>query len=450
MEQQKLIDYKKKGFIIKLAWPIFIELLLNILAGNIDQIMVSHYSKNGVGAIGNANQIMTLLSLTFAVLSMATVILVAQYIGSKDISKISQIYSLSIITNLIAGVVIGIIILLFHNAILQFIRTPKILLKDAGTFLCITGGFIFIQSVFMTFSAIFKSNSMMRQSMIVSIVINLMIIVGNTFFIYGVGPFPAMGVMGAAISTTLSRAIGLAILIYLYHKHIGISISIKYLRPFPFDLLKKLLSIGLPSSGENLSWNGMQLMNLSFANRLGATVSTAKAYSSMLANFSFIYAAAMGQATQVMVGYMIGAMEYDDAYKHVKKTAISAALFSIVISSSLYFLSSPIFHLFTNDEAIIRLCKSVMLVDILVEIGKSSNIVLVRSLQSSGDIRYPIIVGIITMWVCGVGGAYLFGIVLKMGLPGIFLGMASDEVFRAIILSFRWKSGKWRNRRLVD
>ncbi|HWT26992.1 MAG TPA: MATE family efflux transporter, partial [Mobilitalea sp.] len=173
---------------MKLTWPIFIELILTMLVGNVDQYMVSNYSANAVGAIGNANQIINLLLIMFSVVSMSSTILVSQYIGSNNRQKLPIIYTLSIFVNLFFSLFISGIILLFTDSIFAFMKVPNEILADATTYIKLVGGFIFFQGLISAFSAIFKSNRMMKESMIITVFINIFNVIGNAVLIYGVGP----------------------------------------------------------------------------------------------------------------------------------------------------------------------------------------------------------------------------------------------------------------------
>ena len=115
MDQQK--KYDKRLSILALTWPIFIELMLQLLVNNIDQLMLSRVSDNAVAAVGNVNQIMNVLVITFSVITMATTILVSQYLGAKDYSKVSETYTVSIFTNLIFGLGRYCIIYVWRNYI---------------------------------------------------------------------------------------------------------------------------------------------------------------------------------------------------------------------------------------------------------------------------------------------------------------------------------------------
>ncbi len=432
----------------RLVLPIFIELILTMLVGNVDQFMVSDYSKNAVAAIGNANQIINLLLIMFMIINMATTILVSQYIGSDNRQKLSTIYTLSIFINVILSAVITTIVLLFTDDIFRFMKVPANIVGDATTFIKWVGGFIFLQGLITAFSAIFKSNRMMIHTMIVSIVINILNVLGNAVLIYGLGPFPSMGVAGSAHATNISRMIGLILFIIMFLINFDTKISLKALQPFPFRDLRKLLSIGLPSGGETFSYTMAMTFILKTINTFGTFVINTKVLASTFAMFSFMYASAVGQASQVIIGNLMGAGEIDKVHKHAMKTLRSAILIAFAISTTMFLFSDTLFGLFNDDPRILALGKTILFIDIILQIGKSSNIVLVRSLQATGDIKFPMIIGIASMWTIAYGFGFFLAIFCHLGLIGIWIGMALDEDIRAVIFFIRWRLGKWRNIRL--
>lgn len=449
-----LTPEKKHMSMFHLAWPIFVESILLMLVGNVDQYMVASYSENAVGAIGNANQIINLLLIMFSIISIATTILVSHYIGSKNTEKLPAIYTLSITLNLIFSFTIAIIIFLFSEQLFNFMSLPDEIFADAVTYIKLVGGFIFLQSLIGTFSAIFRANKMMKENMIVSIAINIFNVLSNALLINGAGPIPALGVAGAAIATNISRVVGVILYIIIFIKKFDAKISLRYLRPFPTTELKRMLSIGIPSAGESVSYSFAMTMITKIGNILGLAFGTyvinTRIFSKTFAWFSFLYASAIGQASQVIIGNHMGAGDVEEVDKVVMKTLRNSVLISICISLTLFIFSDTLFGLFSSDPRVLELGKKIMFVEIFLEIGKSSNITLVRSLQATGDNRFPTMVGIISMWLFAVGVGYLLATVGNLGLVGLWIGMTLDEGLRTIIFFIRWKKGRWKNIRLVD
>ncbi len=436
--------------ILRLTWPIFIELVLQMLVGNADQIMVGWYDSDLVGAIGNANQITNLLILIFSVVCTAAMILIAQHIGAGAGDAWGETYTVSLLANAIFGVAVMTILLVLCEPIYRVMRVDAQIFAETCSYTRIISVGMLLQAVYLTFTAFFRSNQMMKECMGISVTMNILNIAGTAVFINGAFGLPAMGVAGAAVASNLSRLVGVIAIAVLFFRRFPGMISPRFLRPFPWSQLRTLLRIGLPAGGESISYNGSQLVLQMFCNLLPLYVVTTKVYINMFAMLSYIFASAISQAAQVVAANLMGAGEPDQVDRTVRYTLRRALLISTAMSVLLFIFARPVFGLFTRDADVLALCRWVMLVEVPLEIGRAVNIVMCRSLQACGDIRFPITICVISAWLVSVGGGFLMGHVLGFGLVGIWAGQAADECIRALLFLGRWRGGAWRSKRLVN
>lgn len=443
--------------VLKLAWPIFVQALLSMFLGYADTLMLSGFNQTAVGAIGNANQVLGFLTLAFTIISSASGVVVAQYLGAKQKDKINQIYTVCIAFNLVLSLAISLLVFFGSRTLLSLLRTPEEMMNDASNYMKIVGGFIFTQAVLDTLSRIFQSNGKTVFGMVISLGINVINVGGNYLFLYGPLKSLALGASGVAISTTVSRAIGLLIAFVLFSLFIDGKISVRYLKPFPKDILKTLLRLGIPTAGETISYNISQLFVTGFVNTLGIVAINTKIYAGILSNFAYLYSISVAMATTIIVGHAVGAEDYDFAYKRVNKTMRSALIVSIAIACFNWLISPITFDLFTSNPDILdlkpqimTLGQQVMVIAIFLEMGRTSNLVIINSLKAAGDVKFPTYLGIVAMWGCSVVGGYLLGIVCGLGLRGIWVAMAADEIVRGIVVAIRWQRGTWRGKRVVQ
>ena len=188
---------------------------------------------------------------------------------------------------------------------------------------------------------------------------------------------------------------------------------------------------------------------MKMVNLLGLAVINTKVYVYIIAMLCYVYTIALSNASQVIVGYLMGAQEQAQVAKRVWQSTGLAVVISVSLATFFYLVSEPLISLVTTDPEVIHLAHGVLLVEIFLEVGRAVNIVMVGCLQAAGDIKTPMLVGIFGMWCCAVPGSYLLGIHLGWGLVGIWVAMAADEIVRAIIFVFRWQSGKWKNKKLI-
>ena len=222
-----------------------------------------------------------------------------------------------------------------------------------------------------------------------------------------------------------------------------------FFKQLPIEDIKNILKIGVPSALEQVAYSSSQVVILSFVSFLGTLAITTRVYTSNLSMFIYLFSLAIAQANQVLVGYLIGEQKEDEVYHQTFKTQALAVSVSVILSVVAYFSSDLLFSIFTDDTDILSLGKTLLLVNILLEIGRASNLVLTNALKAAGDINYPFIFGIIGMWIICIPVAYLLAIHFKLGLPGIWMAFAIDECFRGLIFTFRFKGKKWTNKAFV-
>ena len=360
-----------------------------MLVGNIDQIMLSRYNATAVAAVGNANQIMTTLILTFNVISLAATIMLSQYLGAREYDKVEQIYTLAVCLNLAVSLVITTGLLLGADGLFSLMQVPMEARPEAKSYLLITALSLPCQALMLTFSAFLRAHAKMLVIMLSTGVINLINIVGNTAFIYGLGPMPQLGAAGAAISTSICRTVGMLMMIFaFFHTVQNARVSLKVLRPFPTGLLKRFLGIGLPAGGEGLSYNLSQSTSLVFVNLMGTFAVTTRMYCVMFAQVCYMLISAVSQAVAIVVGYCVGAKDFDQADRQNWKVLKTFTPITLIIAAVLAVFSQPLLSLFSSDPQVIALGQKVMIVEVILELGRCFNIVMV--LPGAGGHRQPV------------------------------------------------------------
>ena len=407
--------------VIKLAWPIFLQLLLGISLGYVDTIMLSNYNETAVGAIGNANQVLGFLTLAFNIISSATGIIVSQYLGAgKKKEKMNMIYTVALSFNLVLSIVISFVVFIFSRNLLEAMQVPAAMLDESDMYMRIVGGTIFTQALINAFNSIFCKQRQNRfRYDYRSWNEHYQYLRKCSFLLYGPLQVLGLGASGAAVSTCGSRVIAVIASVIYFYTVIKGKFSLKYLRPFPYDVLKSLLKLGIPTAGENISYDCSQLFLQAFINTMGIVAINAKIYANMLSMFTYMIALAAANATQIIVGHSVGAHDYDFAYRRVLKTLRFGMIISISVAIVNWLISPFTLGLFTGDKAVIALGSSVMFIAIILEFGRTTNLVIINSMKAAGDVKFPTALAIFSMWLLSVGLGWLLGIYFGMGLTGI-------------------------------
>jgi len=441
---------KSHPSLFALTWPIFIEISLYMLMGSADTLMLSQYSDNSVAAVGVSNQLLNLLIVMFSFITTGTTIVIAQLLGAGRRQEATQVAYVSLGTNFLISFVISLLMFVLAVPILHMMGLSSELMPDASVFLQIVGLLSFIQALIMTYSAILKSYGYTRDTMYVTIGMNLLNVAGNYLVIFGPFGFPVLGVMGVALSTSFARLIGLTAMILIVRHRIGLRFSFKRMFYIQRSHLKELLKIGIPSAGEQLSYNGSQMIITLFITFMGTQALAAKVYTQNLMMFIMLFGAAISQGTQILIGRLIGAKEFDAAYRRCMKSLYWAIAISLLSSTALSLSSTHLLTFFTSNSEIIQIASVLLILTIILEPGRSFNMVIINSLRAAGDAKFPVYMAMISMWGIGLPIAYLLGIQLEMGLIGIWISFIVDEWVRGIFMYRRWRSMVWTEYRFTS
>lgn len=435
-------DKKKQLTLFALTWPIFIEMLLHMLMGNADTFMLSQYSDDSVAAVGVANQIAMMINIMFNFIAAGTTVIVAQHIGAEQMEEAHKSAGTSLTMNLMIGIVLSFVLVIISEPALRMVGIEDKLMHEAKSYLVITGSFMFVQALLLTLSAILKSHGFTRDTMNVTIGMNVINVIGNYLFIFGPFGIPVLGVTGVAIATVVSRVIGFIVMLILVYRKVKLPFMSHYFKPVKEHVLG-LLRIGVPSAGENLSFNIMNLVMTSFIAILGTTALVTRVYSMNLMYFIMLISIAIGQGTQILVARMAGAGQLKLAYKRGINSLILGMSSSLLVAVLFNLIGEQLLGIFTDDPNVISLGMSLLLLSLILEPGRAFNIVLIASLRAVGDVRFPVYMAIISMWGVCVPVGYLLGIHFELGLVGIFIGFILDEWLRGLFMLWRWRQRKW-------
>lgn len=432
-----------------LSWPIFIELFLRVVIGNINVWMISHYSEPAVASVGAANQLLYLAVFVYGFITVGTQIIIAQLIGAKKRKEIQEVINTALFGSLGIGLLISLVFILFSPMLLRFMNLDMELIEIGKGYLQVYGGSLFISAITAVIIAVLRTHSFTKPALLVPMTASILAVIGNYFALYQPFGLPNFGVTGLGFASVFGNTIGLIIAFVLLKKHIGF--SIRSLRPKKISLpiLKSILAYGLPSSGETLSYQGAQIVVTMIVASLGSSVLIAKSYITAISQFVYLVAASLSQGNQIMVGRNVGAGEFDRASKRGMRTVIIGMIVSLAICLLTFVFIEPIMHIFTTNDEIITIAREVFLVEIILETARAVNMILVGALNASGDVKFPLICSLIVLWAISLPFSYALAIVAHWGLVGVWIAYAIDEAIRGVLMIRRWRSGIWQSKAVI-
>ncbi|KOS67045.1 multidrug transporter MatE [Lysinibacillus contaminans] len=444
---------KKKGdgqlSLFHLTWPIFLEVFLFMLMGLADTFMLSALSDDAVSGVGAANQYIHIAILILEVVGNGAAIVVSQYLGSRRYFEAARISALAVTMNLAVGLIMSMVFFFGSSHVMTMMNLKGEVLVHAQSYLVIIGSFIFLQAIINALAAVIRVHGWTKQTMYVSLGMNILHVVLNYGLIFGNLGLPELGVQGAAISSVISRALAVLVFFWLLYQVMEVHLKLEYYFTYSKEYVRKILNIGLPSAFEQVLYQFCQIVFLYYATYLGAEALAARQYAMNISMFTYLFAMAIGMGTAIIIGRFVGAGKKEEAYQQLWLSVRAAFIFTITMVIVVMIFRKPLMGMFTDNLEVIKIGASVLALSILLETGRTMNIVVINSLRASGDARFPVKIGFLSMVCMSLPLGYFFVFVLDWGLIGIWLAISADEWVRAIIVYFRWKSRKWERYALV-
>jgi putative MATE family efflux protein len=435
--------------LLRLTWPIFLEFLLFTLMGSADTFMLSGVSDEAVSAVGVVNQYVFLSILLMEVISQGGAIVVAQYIGAKRREEAARISGLAITLNFMLGVVVSAALWFGGDAILGRMNLEGAVLAHARAYMGIVGGFIFLQALINVFSCLLRTYGFTKESMYVAMGMNVLHVVCNYTLIFGHFGAPRLGVTGAALSTVISRGLALGVFVWMLYRVMDVRIRGRDYVTFKGDHVRKIFRMGVPSGVETFTYHACQTVFLYYVTFLGPVALASRQYAMEISRYIFLFSLAIGVGNSILIGRLVGAGRRDEAHARALRSLQWGVGLTLLVDVTIILLRQPLLGLFTTDADILALAGRMLVLSLLLESGRSFNLVLVNALRAAGDATFTVYAGFGSMVCMSVPLGYVLVFHTGLGLAGVWLAIAADEWTRGIIMWLRWRSRAWENKSLV-
>lgn len=440
-----------KAEVVKIAWPVLVELLLGALFGMVDMIMLGRISDNAlaaasVAAVGITNQPLFVgLSLVQA-LNVGGTAMVARYLGAGRKDKIqTTLKHVMLLSMAMLAVPLSVSGIIFTDAIMKFMGAQADTLQvGKNYFRIIMVGFMF-QSINMSISAALRGVGETKIPMKINLRVNFLNVIGNALLIYGLLGFPKLGVTGAGISTALSQVIACILLFsYLIKGKSIVSLNVK--QPFRLDkdIIYNLIKIGVPASLEQMALRLGVLLFVRIVAGLGTTIYAAHQISLNILGLSFQPGQAFGIAASSLVGRSLGANKLSQAEAYAKETRKIGSMISTFMAVIFFFFGPQLVGLYSRDPVIIENASMALKIIALVQPFQSSQFILAGGLRGAGDTFWPLVATFVGVLLVRVVLTYEFVKVLGFGLTGAWMAVFVDQFVRWLFVYSRFRTGRWK------
>lgn len=440
--------------LIKITVPLIIQQVLSVMVGMINSIMVSSAGDAAVSGVSLTNTLDILLMLFFSSLVTGGSVVVSQALGRKDTKLVHSAVKQLIYSSMIVAITVAILSVTFRNPLLNALfgdAEPAVMKHAQDYFFFIACSFPAL-CLYNAGAALFRVMGNSLVSMVTTLLMNLMTVGGNFILINKFG----MGAAGAAISTLISRIVFAVIIIALLHNRKNLIYIDRLFHYKPnFDIIRRILQIGIPYAIENCLFHFGKLLTQSLISTLGTAAIAANAVANNLADFQYMPGNAIGAAIVTVVGRCVGAGEKKQAkkYSRIMMGAIYCTLWLVVLITFLF--SKPLIGIYNISDSASATARNLPLIHAgLAALIWPLGFGLPHVFRSASDVRFPMVVSTVSMWILRVGGAYLltmdsislFGLTIPgmgLGIYGVWYAMFADWIVRATLYAWRYFSNRW-------
>lgn len=430
--------------LVRLIIPLIVDQFLQVAVGLSDSIMVARVGEAAVSGVSLVDTVMLLIINIFTALATGGAVIAGQYFGRKDpktgCEATAQLFNFTFLFSIFIMILgyLGQNVILYH----VFGKIEPEVMKDSRTYLLIVLSSIPMIAMYNAGAAIFRAMGNSNIAMKTSLLMNSINVFGNALLIFGFH----RGVEGVAIPTVVSRGVACVVILILLNnqKH-----ELHILHPYPFkikwNVLKKILYIGIPNGLENSMFQLGKIAVLSLVSGLGTASLAANAVGNNIANFAILPGMSFGFALITVCAQCVGAGDFEQV-KYYTKHMMRVEYLCLIASNLIVILALPfILSVYNLSDEAARYANDIILYHAacVVTIWPLS-FTLPNTLRAAADVKVTMVLSIISMWVFRFGFSYLLTMVFHMGIFGVWVAMTIDWLVRGIFFVCRYKSGRWQ------
>ena len=435
--------------LVALLIPIVVEQLLNSFMGMIDTMMVSNVGSEALSGVSLVDSVNNLIVQLFSAMATGAAIVCSHYVGMRDKEGANNAAKQVVISVGVIALVITVFGIIFKRQILGIIfgQIEPGVMENAVIYFFFTALSYPFLALFSAGSAIFRSCGNSRYPMTVSVISNVINIIGNYILIFTFD----MGVTGAAIATLISRIFCMvAVYVALAKPRQDIVVN-DYMNIRPdWSLIRTILAIGIPSGIENSMFQFGKLAIQSTVSTMGTAVIAAQAMTNILEGLNGIFGLGVGMCLMTVVGQCMGAGRKEEARYYIIKLCIIAEVGITISCLLVYAMLRPVTVIAGMESTSAALCIEMMTaITIVKPLIWTGSFVPAYGLRAAGDVRFSMTTSIITMWGCRVALCIFLVRTYNMGPMAVWYGMFADWALRSVIFFSRFLSGKWMKKEVI-
>ncbi len=430
--------------IVLLAIPMILEMAMESLFAVVDAFFVAKISADAIATVGLTESVITLVYSVGIGLSMAPVAMISRYIGEGKKEKASKVILQAVYLAIAVSLLIGIPGLIFAPDILRMMGGSESLIATGSLYTRIMFGSNIVIMMLFLLNGIFRGAGDAAYAMQSLWVANIINIILDPLFIFGYGPFPEMGVTGAAVATTIGRSIGVGFQLWiLISGRSTVKFHIKKLQP-DWTILRKLGNIAATGAGQFLIASASWIFLMRIISRYGSEAISGYTIAIRLIIFTLLPSWGLANAAATLVGQNLGAKQPDRAATSVWRSANMSMLFLFTVSIVYFIAARPLIQFFTLDPVIVEHGINSLRIFAVGYVFFAYGMVISQAFNGAGDTRTPTLINFICFWLLEIPLGYFLAVQLGWELPGICWAVTISETILSVIAVWLFRMGKWK------
>jgi len=430
--------------IFLLSVPMVLEMVMESVFAIVDIFFVSKLGADAVSAVGITESLMTIVYALGIGLSTGTAALISRRIGEKRPEEAGLIAANSIIIAFIVSGFITIIGIFFSNDLLLLMGADEDVIKIGGGFTKIMLTTNFVVMLLFVINSVFRNSGDAALSMRVLWIANGINIVLDPCFIFGWGPFPELGVTGAAVSTSIGRGFAVCYQLYLLFKgNLRIKITLKSFK-IKADLMFTIIKLSLGGVFQYIVATSSWIILVRIIASFGSVVVAGYTIAIRILIFALLPSWGLSNAAATLTGQNLGAKQPERAEKSVWIASIINLIFLSIVAVLLISFSEKWISLFISDIEVIKNGANGLKYISFSLFAYSIGMVMIQTFNGSGKTQIPTLINIFCFWIIEIPLAYFLATKTELGEKGVYLAIIAGDLALTIIGVFLFKQGKWK------
>ena len=430
--------------LFQLTWPIFLQQTTQGTVILVDFWFFSHLSDRIAATVGQLLPIVWMGAFVIPSFAGAGVSVASQYMGARQLDRVVPAYMMNILCTTVMGLVFAVFLHAFASDIGRWMGLPPELDAIGTTYLSTMSYYFIFLGVLVAYAAVLSSRGMTNWLMYTTVTVASLNVTLASLFVF---VFHG-GLRGVISASVISVAVATMVAVWLVHGPLRVRFFLKGAGRAMLGVFRPMMRIGISNGFEPFSYTTQQIVIATMIIPLGVESMAASAYAARAQMFQIMFSVSLALGSQILMAHWMGARRFTDVdrlfWTVVRRGMCVAGVYALVA----WLLADRVLGIFTHDAGIRALGTTLLAISICYEPARAVNIIGSSVLRTVGDARFPLVIAVVFIWGI-IPVVILVNHAWPLTIAGFWMCFAADEIIRACINLWRWRTGRWKSMGIV-